>query len=283
MATAEFTLAQRKFKVTPLSIPFLVAHAACFAALFIEFQLSGLLLCVALYYGRMFFVTAGYHRYFSHRTFKTSRVFQFVLAFLAMTSSQKGILWWAAHHRDHHRYSDTEKDPHSPLLRGFWYSHVGWILTTAHDQTDYSRIGDFAKYPELRWLNRWHSVPPVTLAVLLFLLGGWNWLIWGFFISTVMLWHGTFLVNSLAHVFGRVRYATSDGSRNSLLIAVFTMGEGWHNNHHHYPASVRQGFFWWEIDVTYYLLKVFSWFRLIWDLRHPPPQVRAGGLLIGKP
>jgi stearoyl-CoA desaturase (delta-9 desaturase) len=255
------------------SIPFFAVHLACLAAFFVGFRWSYLILCLAMYYVRMFFVTAGYHRYFSHRSFKTSRAFQFVLAFMAMTSTQKGVLWWAANHRHHHRFSDTEEDLHSPSLRGFWWSHVGWILSDRYNTTQVDLIPDFYKYPELRWLNRYHLVPPVTLATTLFLVGGWGALVWGFFMSTVLLWHSSFTVNSLAHIFGRRRYPTTDTSRNSLLLALLTMGEGWHNNHHHYMASARQGFFWWEVDVTYYALRVLSWFRIVWDLRQPPQQV----------
>ena len=255
------------------ALPFFSAHLACFAALFIEFHWWYLLLALGLYYARMFFVTAGYHRYFSHRSFKTGRAFQFILAFMAMTSSQKGVLWWAAHHRHHHRYSDTEEDLHSPTLRGFWWSHVGWILSDRYDKTQVDLIRDFYKYPELRWLNRYFLVPPVALAAVLFLAGGLGALIWGFFISTVMLWHGSFTVNSLAHVFGRRRYPTTDTSKNSFLLALLTLGEGWHNNHHHFMASARQGFFWWEIDGTYYLLKALSWVGIVWDLRQPPAAV----------
>jgi stearoyl-CoA desaturase (delta-9 desaturase) len=255
------------------AIPFAAVHVACLAAFLVDFRWSYVILCLALYAVRMFFVTAGYHRYFSHRSFKTSRAFQFVLAFMAMSSAQKGVLWWAAHHRWHHRYSDTEEDLHSPMRFGFWWSHVGWILSDTYDKTELHLIRDFARYPELRWLDRNHWVPPVTLAVSLFLIGGWGALVWGFFLSTVLLWHGSFTVNSLAHLFGRRRYPTTDTSRNNWWLAIITLGEGWHNNHHFYMASVRQGFFWWEVDVTYYVLKVLSWARIVWDLRVPPPHV----------
>jgi stearoyl-CoA desaturase (delta-9 desaturase) len=254
-------------------LPFVGVHLACFAAFFIDFRWSYLALAIALYYIRMFFVTAGYHRYFSHRSFKTSRTFQFLLAFAAMTSSQKGVLWWAAHHRNHHRLSDTPEDLHSPTQQGFWWSHLGWILSNKNDETQVNMIRDYYKFPELRWLNEHFLVPPVILAITLYLVGGWGWLIWGFFISTVILWHGSFCVNSLAHVFGERRYITTDTSRNSLLISLITMGEGWHNNHHHYMASVRQGFYWWELDVTFYVLKVLSWLGIVWDLRYPPRAI----------
>ena len=273
MASAEIVLRDGARIHILRAIPFAAIHLACFAAFFVEFHWWYPLLTLALYYAGMFFVTAGYHRYFSHRSFKTSRVFQFLLAFLAMTSSQKGVLWWAAHHRNHHRYSDTPDDIHSPDQRGFWWSHVGWILSDRYNGTRTELIGDFYKFPELRWLNRYHLVPPVALAVTLFLAGGWGALVWGFFISTVMLWHGSFTVNSLAHVFGRRRYPTTDTSKNSFLLALLTLGEGWHNNHHHFMASARQGFFWWEIDATYYGLKILSWLRIVWDLRQPPAAV----------
>jgi len=254
-------------------LPFLAVHLTCFTAFLVDFRWSYVALALGLYYARMFFVTAGYHRYFSHRSFKTSRWFQFLLAFFAMTSSQKGVLWWAAHHRNHHRFSDTENDLHSPTQQGFWWSHVGWILSTLNEATEVQMIRDYYKFPELRWLNDHFIVPPVALAVSLFFIGGWGWLIWGFFISTVMLWHGSFCINSLAHVFGRRRYATTDTSRNSFLLSLVTLGEGWHNNHHHYMASVRQGFFWWEVDITFYILRALSWLGIVWDLRMPPEHV----------
>ena len=272
MASASISLPNGARISLVRSLPFFAVHLACLAAFFVGFRWSYLVVCLALYYVRMFFVTAGYHRYFSHRSFKTSRVFQFIMAFIATSSVQKGVLWWAANHRHHHRYSDTQEDLHSPSLFGFWWSHVGWILSDKYDTTQVDLIRDFHKFPELRWLNRCHLVPPVILAVALFLIGGWGLLVWGFFISTVILWHSSFTVNSLSHVFGSRRYATSDTSKNNVFLALLTMGEGWHNNHHHYMAAARQGFFWWEVDLTYYLLKVLSWFRIVWDLRQPTPE-----------
>jgi stearoyl-CoA desaturase (delta-9 desaturase) len=224
--------------------------------------------------GRIWFITAGYHRYFAHRAYRTGRVFQFVLAFGACSAAQKGPLWWAGHHRDHHRYSDTELDVHSPL-RGFWWSHLGWILCDKYTETPYDRIRDFAKYPELRFLNRYDWIPPWTLGVLAWLVAGWPGLFFGFFLSTVVTWHNTFMINSVAHVFGRRRYATEDTSRNNVILALTTLGEGWHNNHHYYQASARNGFFWWEIDVTYYVLKVLSWLRIVHDLKVPSAQILA--------
>ena len=257
------------------AMPFVVVHTASLAAFFVEFRWEYLVLSLALYYVGMFFVTAGYHRYFAHRTYRTSRAFQFVLAFMAMTAWQKGVLWWAAHHRHHHRVVDTDEDIHSPSLQGFWWAHIGWMLDDRVVETRMDLVPDLARYPELRWLNRYHLVPPFALAVTLFLLGGWGVLIWGFFIRTVLLWHGTFTVNSLAHIFGRRRYPTADTSKNSLVVTLITLGEGWHNHHHHFMAAARQGFFWWELDVTYYVLKILSWMGVVWALRQPPPEVLA--------
>ncbi len=255
------------------SIPFFLIHGACLAAFFTGVTVTSIVLCLGLFWARMFFITAGYHRYFSHKSYKLGRVSQAVMAFGAQTSAQKGVLWWAAHHRDHHRFSDTEKDIHSPR-KGFWWSHVGWILCDRYGPTKYDGIKDFARYPELVWLNRHDWVAPWSLAAVCYLVGGWSGLVVGFFWSTVMTWHSTFAVNSLAHVFGRRRYDTTDTSRNSLLVALLTGGEGWHNNHHHYPSSARQGFFWWEIDMTYYGLKALSWVGIVKDLRRPPERVR---------
>lgn len=254
--------------------PFWGVHIAAVAGLaMFGWSWSGFALAAGLYGIRMFLVTGVYHRYFSHRTYKTSRWFQFVLALVSETTLQKGVLWWAAHHRRHHKYSDLEGDVHSPVLDGFMWSHVGWILAKDTEQTDYDAIKDFARYPELRWLNEWHWVPGIALAVALFLAGGAHALVWGFFVSTVALWHGTFTINSLSHVFGRRRYATTDDSRNNFVLALITLGEGWHNNHHYYQSSTRQGFKWWEIDITYYTLRALAAVGLVWDLREPPRHI----------
>jgi stearoyl-CoA desaturase (Delta-9 desaturase) len=249
--------------------------AAVVGVVYCGWSWSGLGLAVGAYFVRMVVVTAGYHRYFAHRAFKTSRVFQFLLALGAQSAAQRGVLWWASHHRWHHRYSDTEKDVHSPVRKGFWYAHIGWIASGAWTETDFSLVADLAKYPELRFLNRRgiQIVPVVGLALAFLFIGGVHALVWGFFVSTVLLWHGSFSINSLSHLFGRRRYATGDDSRNSWLLAILTTGEGWHNNHHHYQSAANQGFRWWEIDVTYYLLRLLALFGLVWDVRRPPRDV----------
>jgi stearoyl-CoA desaturase (delta-9 desaturase) len=175
-----------------------------------------------------------------------------------------------AHHRRHHRYSDSPEDPHSPLSHGVWWSHVGWILAPDYAETNWQEVRDLSRYPELRWLDRNHWLPPLAVAGLCLLLGGWSGLVWGFLISTVLSYHATFAVNSLCHLFGRRRYATPDASRNNLLVALLTFGEGWHNNHHHYQSSANQGVRWWEIDVSYYLIRLLGVIGLVWDIRKPP-------------
>jgi stearoyl-CoA desaturase (delta-9 desaturase) len=254
------------------SIPFALVHLAPVLMIWTGVTWRDLVLCAALYQVRMFFITAGYHRYFAHHSYKMNRFWQFVMAFGGTTAAQKGPLWWAAVHRDHHRFADTADDPHSPL-RGFWWSHVGWILCDKYQATRFDRIPDFARFAELRWLNRYNWIGPWTLAGATFVLFGVRGLVVGFFLSTVLLWHGTFLVNSLAHVFGRRRYVTHDSSRNSLLIALVTGGEGWHNNHHYVPSSSRQGFFWWEVDLTYDVLLVLQLLRVVRDLHRPPARL----------
>ncbi len=247
-------------------------HAACLLAFFTGVDALDLTLCIGLFYLRMFGITAGYHRYFSHKSYKTSRVFQFVLAFVGCCAIQKGPLWWAGGHRRHHRYSDQPGDMHSPR-DGFWYSHQGWIFDGRWDATEVDRIRDFAAYPELRFLNRWHALPPTLMGLACFALAGWSGVVWGVFISTVLLWHSTYTINSLAHRWGSQRYETGDDSRNNWVLALLTLGEGWHNNHHKYMASTRQGFFWWEIDITYYLLRGLAAIGVVWDLREPPASL----------
>jgi stearoyl-CoA desaturase (delta-9 desaturase) len=259
---------KRKHYDLATAIPFVFLHIAALVTVFtVHVKLSLVAWLVGSYYLRMFGVTGGYHRYFSHRSFKLNRFWQFCLAFLAQTSGQKGVLWWAAHHRDHHLYSDRKEDLHSPVHEGFWWSHLGWILSDEYDNYDPQRIADFSRYPELRLLNRFHLAPTIIYAVAIYLIGGYDALVYGFFVSTVFLYHGTFLINSLSHIWGTRRFPTPDESRNNFVLALVTLGEGWHNNHHYFMSSVRQGIRWWEIDVTYYVLRALSWIGVTRDLR----------------
>jgi stearoyl-CoA desaturase (delta-9 desaturase) len=257
----------------PGAIPFALVHLACFAAIWTGIDLRAVIIGAVLYGVRMFGVTAGYHRYFSHRAFRLGRVAQFVLAFLAQASAQKSVLWWAAHHRHHHRYSDTPEDLHAPRHGGFWRAHLGWVFMRRNGPTDLVKIQDFARYPELMWLHRLELAPAILTGGAAFLIGGWSGLVVGFFWSTVLLYHATFCINSLAHVRGRKRYVTGDDSRNNWALALITFGEGWHNNHHAYQSSARQGFRWWEIDLSFYALKALSWIGIVRDIRNPPVAV----------
>ena len=260
------------------AVPFFAVHVIAVAGMFIVPPTWNLvLLAVGLYFFRMWGIIVGYHRYFSHRSFKTSRWFQFVLALVGLSAAQKGPLWWAAHHRHHHRHSDQDPDLHSPTLRGFFWSHVGWILCSKYADTEHHKIRDFLDYPELRWIDKHYILVPVAMGAGLWAVAGFEAFMWGGMISTVALWHGTFTINSLAHVFGKRRYATKDTSRNNFLLSLITLGEGWHNNHHYYPGSARQGFFWWEIDPGWYSLKALEAVGIVWDVRGVPERVKLRG------
>jgi stearoyl-CoA desaturase (delta-9 desaturase) len=254
------------------TVLFAMVHLAAILGAIWFWSWRGVVLALGSYFARMVVVTIAYHRYFSHRSFKTSRAFQLLLAVGAQTAGERGVIWWASHHRWHHKHSDTPRDVHSPRLRGFWYSHVGWVLSSAWNETDETMVKDLERFPELRFLNRgfMEVIPMAALGLAFLLLGGPHAFVWGFLVSSVLLWHGTFSINSLAHVLGRRRYETSDDSRNSLLLALATTGEGWHNNHHRFPTSARQGIRWWEIDVTYYVLWLLARLGIVWDLRRPP-------------
>ncbi len=269
-------------------IPFMILHLGCLGVIWTGASSFAVWTAVFLYFARMAAVTGIYHRYFSHKTYSTSRPMQFALALLGGTAVQRGPLWWAYHHRHHHQHSDEADDAHSPRVHGFWWSHIGWITSRRNFPTDYSKVRDLGRYPELVFLNRFDSIVPVALAFAVWGLGiflethapglgtnRWQMLVWGFFISTTALFHGTSCINSMAHLMGKRRFQTEDDSRNSFILAIVTLGEGWHNNHHRYQGATRNGFFWWEIDITYYLLKSLSWTGLIWGLKPVPAAVLA--------
>jgi stearoyl-CoA desaturase (delta-9 desaturase) len=271
-------------------VPFIVLHGMCLGVIWVGWSWVAVATAAALYFIRMFAITGFYHRYFSHKTYRTNRFWQFVFAVMGNAAVQRGPLWWASHHRHHHRFADTEEDPHSPSRHGFWWSHIGWLTSDRHFPTRAKYVKDWARFPELVCLNRFDTLVPVLMAALLYAFGavlkahapqfetsGPQMLIWGFFISSTALFHGTVTINSLDHMMGSRRYDTPDTSRNNWLLALITLGEGWHNNHHHYAISARQGFFWWEIDVTFYLLKLMSWVGIVRDLRPVPEHVRTPG------
>ncbi len=270
--------------------PFIGLHLGCLGVLYTGVSSTALILCLFLYLIRMFAITAFYHRYFSHRAFKTNRFWQFVFAVLGNSAAQRGPLWWAGHHRHHHLKSDHDEDLHSPITKGFWWSHLGWFSCDKAFPTPWHRIKDLAVYPELRFLNRFDTLVPLLLAFSLYALGEalavyipeWNTnglqlVVWGFCISTVLVFHATATINSLGHLWGKRRFKTNDESRNNAILALITLGEGWHNNHHKWPISARQGFYWWEVDISFYLLKALAFLGIIWDLKPVPKKVRIEG------
>ncbi len=263
---------------------FVILHLGCLGIIWTGWSWTAVITAAALYFIRMFFVTGIYHRYFSHKTYSTSRLTQFFMALAGTTCVQRGPLWWAYIHRHHHQHSDEPPDVHSPVQHGFWWSHIGWITSNKNHPTDYTKVRDLAKFPELVFLNRFDLVGSGLLIVLLLAFGyvmrvlGFDTsplqlLVWGYFVSTTFLFHGTACINSMAHVFGKRRFETDDDSRNSFILALITLGEGWHNNHHRYMATARQGFYWWEIDITYYMLRMLSWTGIIWGLKGVPQKI----------
>lgn len=273
------------FQLNLSGILFFGLHALAVSAFFVKPDLTAVLLCVGLFLIRKFGITGGYHRYFSHRSFKTSRWFQFVLAWLGGMSAQKGALWWAAHHRHHHQHSDQEDDIHSVKQQGFYWAHVGWVLAPDYNEYDAKRVKDLTKFPELVFIDKHHIIPPLVLAIATYLfgflmtgtaMGGVMYFLWGFCLSTVILYHTTFAINSFCHLLGSRRYETGESSKNSFILAILTLGEGWHNNHHYYPHCARQGFFWWEIDPTYYVIKLLKVVGIVHEIKEPNARVLEG-------
>ena len=254
-------------------------HAACLLVFVVPVSKTVVGLAVASYVVRMWAVTAGYHRYFSHRSFKTSRAFQFILAVLGTSAMQNGPIWWASWHRRHHRFTDTPQDVHSPTQHGFWHAHMGWVLSAESEFPDTTNVPDLQRFPELRFVDRHKWLSLIALGVTCFAIAGVPGLVWGFVLSSVLVLHATALINSLGHVWGTRRYATKDASRNNGLLAFLTLGEGWHNNHHHAMHCARQGFRPWELDVTYYSLRFLSWIGLVWEIREPSRQTLTRSLL----
>lgn len=270
-------------------VPFIILHVSPIAVLWVGWSETALLFCLVTFTLRMFAITAFYHRYFSHRTYRTSRALQFLFAVFGATACQRGPLWWAAIHRKHHRFADSPADPHS-AARGLFWSHMGWFLSRRHFATDYRYVKDLARFPELVWIDRFDVAATALFAFGVYVAGlileiwvpdanttALQVLVWGYFVSTLVLIHASLLINSLNHTIGTRRYPTRCSSRNNLWLALLTLGEGWHNNHHHYPNAARQGFFWWELDVTYYVLRCMAWCGLIWDLKEVPERFRQGG------
>ncbi|TSA33090.1 MAG: acyl-CoA desaturase [Verrucomicrobiaceae bacterium] len=280
------------------SVPFIILHLGCLGVIWTGWSWAAVATAVALYFIRMFAITGLYHRYFCHRAYKTSRAAQFLFGLLGLTAVQRGPLWWASVHRYHHAHSDEDSDAHSPVCKGFIWSHIGWLTSSRNFPTDYKMVRDLQKFPELVFLNRFDLIGPLLLLGFLAIWGAllqavspglgtdpWQMIVWGFFISTTVLFHATCGVNSFAHTLGSKRFPTGDESRNSLVLALFTLGEGWHNNHHHYQASARQGFYWWEIDISYYIIRLLGALGIVWEIKGVPQKVlesAPGGKFAGR-
>jgi stearoyl-CoA desaturase (delta-9 desaturase) len=276
-------------------LPFIGLHLACLLVVFTGTSAFAVWFAAAFFFVRMFAITGFYHRYFSHKTFKTNRFWQLMFGILGATAAQRGPLWWAAHHRHHHQHSDDPEDLHSPHQNGFWWAHMGWFTCDAGFAMDERRIRDWLKFPELKFINRFDALIPALAVAVIYGLGealavwapglgtnGLQLVVWGFFISTVVLFHATVSINSLAHVWGKRRFETSDDSRNNVWLALITLGEGWHNNHHRWPQSARQGFRWYEIDITFYLLWLMEKVGIIRDLNPLPRHIRQETLNLDK-
>ncbi|HEY1188141.1 MAG TPA: acyl-CoA desaturase [Gemmata sp.] len=257
--------------------PLMAVHLALLAIPLVEFTVWSAVAILVVTRIIGLGITAGFHRYFSHHSFKTSRGFQFLLAAAGCAALQKGPLWWVIHHRLHHKHSDTPSDPHSPVVGGLFHGHVGWLFTQDLNAPDARIVRDLTKYPELVWLERLWLVPGALLAAACFAVLGWNGLIYGFCLSTVLGFPVTFAVNSIGHVWGARRFDTGEGSRNNLVLGYLAMGDGWHNNHHRAPYSARHGFAWYELDMTYQFIRLCALFGLVWGIKEPSPVLRAGG------
>jgi stearoyl-CoA desaturase (delta-9 desaturase) len=268
------------------SSPIFFMHLFALGVFFTGFSWVAVVALAITYVVRVFALTAGFHRYFSHRAFKTSRTFQFVMAWVGTSSAQLGPMWWAANHRHHHQHSDKEEDIHSPVTKDAFWAHIGWVLCRAYGSIQHDRIKDLTKYPELRFIDRFHVLPVLSLIILLFVTGaglnafypalgtsGLQLVMWGFFLSTVLVYHVTFCVNSVTHIVGSKRFVTDDESRNSWWVSLLTFGEGWHNNHHRWPLSARQGMYWWEFDMSYWGLCALEKLGLVWDLKVYPKKI----------
>lgn len=280
------TLEEEDNRLLLITSPLVFMHLACIGIFFTGFSWVAVVALLITYFVRVFALTAGFHRYFSHRSFKTSRFFQFIMAWVGTSAAQMGPMWWAAHHRHHHQHSDTEEDVHSPIAKDIFWAHVGWVLCRTYGGTKTERVQDLYKFPELRFIDRLHALPAISLGLALYYIGqqlnfyypglgtsGWQLVMWGFFLSTALVYHVTFCVNSVTHIIGNKRFKNSDESRNNFWIALLTFGEGWHNNHHRYPLSARQGMYWWEFDLSYLLLRGLEKLGLVWDLKTYPKVI----------
>jgi stearoyl-CoA desaturase (Delta-9 desaturase) len=242
----------------------------------VPFRWAFVAVWAASHFLRAIGLTLAFHRYFAHRAFKMNRVARFVWTWIGTSAMQKGPMWWAGHHVNHHKYADRDGDPHSPMVSGVYYAHIGWFLNdTRHDKLEPNNpvIRDFSRVPEIAFIEKYFFLPPLLLAIAMFAIGGFPLLIWGFCLPTMTLAHATFAINTVNHMFGSRRFETVDESRNNPLTALFAVGEGWHNNHHRYQRAARNGFYWWEFDPTWYVIRAMKAVGLAWDVQAVPKRI----------
>jgi stearoyl-CoA desaturase (delta-9 desaturase) len=257
-------------------VVFWTVQASVLLVFLVPFSWGLVAVWAASHFLRAVGITLAFHRYYAHRSFQMSRPARFVWTLIATAAMQKGPLWWAGHHVNHHRFADRDGDPHSPMVSGVYYAHIGWFLNDAkHDRLEPSNpvIRDFSGAPEIAWLDHYYFAPPLALAALMYLAGGMPWLVWGFCVPTVTLAHATFAINTVNHMFGSRRFDTIDESRNNVLTALFAAGEGWHNNHHRYQRAARNGFYWWELDLTWYVIRLMGFVGAAWDIQPVPERI----------
>jgi fatty-acid desaturase len=222
-------------------------------------------------------ICLGYHRLLSHRSFRVPRWLEYAIAIIGALALQGGPIFWVAGHRLHHAHTeDIEKDPYS-AKRGFWWSHMLWIFYPRPEFFDYEQYQkaapDLARQGFYRWLNRNFLYLQIPLGLLLYALGGWSFVIYGVFVRAVLLWHSTWFINSVTHLWGYRTFEINDNSRNLWWAAILTYGEGWHNNHHSYPNVAKAGWRWWEIDVTWWTISLLKTLGLAHKVNLPPDPI----------
>ncbi|HEY3826486.1 MAG TPA: fatty acid desaturase [Bryobacteraceae bacterium] len=255
----------------PSVIAFGLLHVGALAALFM-FSWRNFLAAVFIYWiATGLGISMGYHRLHTHRGYKCPLWLEYFFAVCGTLSLEGGPIFWVAVHRIHHQKSDQSGDPHSPRHGGFFWSHVGWIMFGEGNHSNTRMLSkyapDLAKHRFYVWLNNWHWLPLAVLGVILLAIGGWPLMLWGVCVRTVFGLHATWLVNSATHMWGARRFATRDDSRNNWWVAAITFGEGWHNNHHAHPTSIRHGLAWYEIDHSWILVNILKRLGLAYDLK----------------
>ncbi len=224
-------------------------------------------------------ICLGYHRYFTHKSYATPKVIQYLLAICGCMAGEAGPIAWVAAHRYHHTYSDTDQDPHSPL-KGFLWSHFTWLFGRENFLASYDSYKkycpDMIKDKFIVFLDRYHMLPVLFLTGILYAMGGWSFVVWGIFVRSLIVYHSTWLVNSASHIWGYRTYKTTDASRNNWWVAILAFGEGWHNNHHAFQRSARHGFHWWEFDITYRTIQILWVLGLASEIHLPVQSIATG-------